>query len=268
MTVEYSEKHPSIVMIGAGNVATHLGKAFHEAGCHIKMIYSRTQESAKELAESIGCPYTTDITSTDSDADIYIVSLKDSVLETILPQLVKCNPNALFVHTAGSVSINIWKGLTARYGVLYPMQTFSKQRKVDFNNIHFFVEANSKEDTDLLIKIASLLSSHVFEASSEQRKYLHISAVFACNFTNHMYAICEHLLTSQGLPFSAMLPLIDETAEKVHHLSPVSAQTGPAQRDDHNIMNSHLDMLEEEPRISELYRLISEDIHKFATKGK
>ena len=96
-------------MIGAGNVATHLGKAFHEAGCHIKMIYSRTQESAKELAESIGCPYTTDITSTDSDADIYIVSLKDSVLETILPQLVKCNPNALFVHTAGSVSINIWK---------------------------------------------------------------------------------------------------------------------------------------------------------------
>ena len=252
-------------MIGAGNVATHLGKAFHEAGCHIKMIYSRTQESAKELAESIGCPYTTDITSTDSDADIYIVSLKDSVLETILPQLVKCNPNALFVHTAGSVSINIWKGLTARYGVLYPMQTFSKQRKVDFNNVHFFVEANSKEDTDLLIKIASLLSSHVFEASSEQRKYLHISAVFACNFSNHMYSICEHLLSSHGLPFSAMLPLIDETAEKVHHLSPVSAQTGPAQRDDRNIMDSHLEMLKDEPDIAELYKLISKSIHNYNT---
>ena len=266
--MEISSNHQSIVLIGAGNVATHLGNALHEAGCTIKMIYSRTQESAKELAESIGCPYTTDITSIDNDADIYIVSLKDSVLDSILPEIVKCNSKALYVHTAGSVSIDIWKGLTDRYGVLYPMKTFSKQRKVDFNNVHFFIEANSKQDTDLLIRTASLLSEHVFEASSEQRKYLHISAVFACNFTNHMYAICEHLLTSQGLPFSAMLPLIDETAEKVHHLSPVSAQTGPAQRDDHNIMNSHLDMLEEEPRISELYRLISEDIHKFATKGK
>ena len=187
--MEISSNHQSIVLIGAGNVATHLGNALHEAGCTIKMIYSRTQESAKELAESIGCPYTTDITSIDNDADIYIVSLKDSVLDSILPEIVKCNSKALYVHTAGSVSIDIWKGLTDRYGVLYPMQTFSKQRKVDFNNVHFFIEANSKQDTDLLIRTASLLSEHVFEASSEQRKYLHISAVFACNFTNHMYAI-------------------------------------------------------------------------------
>lgn len=254
---------PSIVLIGAGNVATHLGKAFHEAGCKIKMIYSRTKESAKMLAENIGCPYTTDISSVDNEADIYIVSLKDSVLDSILPELVKCNSKALFVHTAGSVSIDIWKGLTDRYGVLYPMQTFSKQRKINFENVHFFIEANNNEDTKLLIETASLISSHVFEASSEQRKYLHISAVFACNFTNHMYSICEHLLSSHGLPFSAMLPLIDETAEKVHHLSPVSAQTGPAQRDDHNIMESHLSMLKDEPETAELYRLISESIHKY-----
>lgn len=169
----------------------------------------------------------------------------------------------MFVHTAGSVSIDIWKGLTDRYGVLYPMQTFSKQRKINFENVHFFIEANNNEDTKLLIETASLISSHVFEASSEQRKYLHISAVFACNFTNHMYSICEHLLSSHGLPFSAMLPLIDETAEKVHHLSPVSAQTGPAQRDDHNIMESHLSMLKDEPETAELYRLISESIHKY-----
>lgn len=261
--MKHSEILPSIVLIGSGNVATHLGKALHEAGCLIKMIYSRTQESAKTLAESIGCPYTTDITSADNDADIYIVSLKDSVLETILPQLVKCNPNALYVHTAGSVSIDIWKGITARYGVLYPMQTFSKQRKIDFDNVHFFIEANNKKDTELLIKTASLLSSHVFEASSEQRKYLHISAVFACNFTNHIYAICEHILNSHGLPFSAMLPLIDETAEKVHHLSPVLAQTGPAQRNDRNIMESHLDMLKDEPKTAELYKLISESIQNY-----
>lgn len=265
---EHSAYNPSIVLIGAGNVATHLGRAFHEAGCRIKMVYSRTQESARMLAENIGCPYTTDITSVDNEADIYIVSLKDSVLEDILPKLVECNRKALFVHTAGSVSIDIWKGLTDRYGVLYPMQTFSKQRKVDFENVHFFIEANSKEDTEILTRTASLISSHVFEASSEQRKYLHISAVFACNFANHMYSICEHLLSSHGLPFSAMLPLIDETAEKVHHLTPVSAQTGPAQRNDHNIMDNHLSMLNDEPEIAELYRLISKSIRKFQGNNK
>lgn len=265
---EHTAYNPSIVLIGAGNVATHLGKAFHEAGCRIRMVYSRTKESARILAESIGCPYTTDITSIDNEADIYIVSLKDSVLDHILPELVKCNSKALFVHTAGSVSIDIWKGLTHRYGVLYPMQTFSKQRDINFNNVHFFIEANTEEDTELLIKTASLISRHIFKASSEQRKYLHISAVFACNFANHMYSICEHLLTSHGLPFSAMLPLIDETAEKVHHLSPVSAQTGPAQRDDHNIMNSHLSLLKDEPEIAELYLRISENIHNYQRNKK
>lgn len=265
---EHTANNPSIVLIGAGNVATHLGKAFHEAGCRIRMVYSRTKESARILAESIGCPYTTDITSIDNEADIYIVSLKDSVLDHILPELVKCNSKALFVHTAGSVSIDIWKGLTHRYGVLYPMQTFSKQRDINFDNVHFFIEANTEEDTELLIKTASLISRHIFKASSEQRKYLHISAVFACNFANHMYSICEHLLTSHGLPFSAMLPLIDETAEKVHHLSPVSAQTGPAQRDDHNIMNSHLSLLKDEPEIAELYLRISENIHNYQRNKK
>lgn len=265
---EHTAYNPSIVLIGAGNVATHLGKAFHEAGCRIRMVYSRTKESARILAESIGCPYTTNITSIDNEADIYIVSLKDSVLDHILPELVKCNSKALFVHTAGSVSIDIWKGLTHRYGVLYPMQTFSKQRDINFDNVHFFIEANTEEDTELLIKTASLISRHIFKASSEQRKYLHISAVFACNFANHMYSICEHLLTSHGLPFSAMLPLIDETAEKVHHLSPVSAQTGPAQRDDHNIMNNHLSLLKDEPEIAELYLRISENIHNYQRNKK
>lgn len=265
---EHTAYNPSIVLIGAGNVATHLGKAFHEAGCRIRMVYSRTKESARILAESIGCPYTTDITSIDNEADIYIVSLKDSVLDHILPELVKCNSKALFVHTAGSVSIDIWKGLTHRYGVLYPMQTFSKQRDINFDNVHFFIEANTEEDTELLIKTASLISRHIFKASSEQRKYLHISAVFACNFANHMYSICEHLLTSHGLPFSAMLPLIDETAEKVHHLSPVSAQTGPAQRNDHNIMNNHLSLLKDEPEIAELYLRISENIHNYQRNKK
>ena len=159
------------------------------------MIYSRTQESARALAEVIGCPYTTDITSIDNDADIYIVSLKDSVLDSILPELVKCNTKALYVHTAGSVSIDIWKGLTDRYGVMYPMQTFSKQRKVDFNNVHFFVEANSKEDTDLLITHPNK------ENISTYRQYSHVTLPTTCmQYANISYhhmdcrsAQCFHL---------------------------------------------------------------------------
>ena len=249
-----------IVIIGAGNVATHLSKALRESGHNILQIYSRTENSASTLAEKTGCSYTTNINEVSSDAYLYIVSLKDSVLSEVLPLLVRRNPDALFVHTAGSVSINIWKNLTGRYGVLYPMQTFSKEREIDFNSVYFFIEANSKEDYKLLHEIASCLSPHVYEATSEQRKYLHISAVFACNFTNYMYSICNSILTSNGLPFGAMLPLIDETARKVHYLSPEDAQTGPARRNDTNIMEGHLEMLKDQPSIAEIYRLISNSI--------
>lgn len=257
-------KDLSIVMIGAGNVATHLTKALHGSGCNIKQIYSHTIESAMTLADTINCNYTNDIKSVYPNADIYIVSIKDSVLGEVLPELVKCNKEALFVHTAGSVSVEIWNGLTSRYGVLYPMQTFSKKREIDFRNVHFFIESNSQEDTALLKELASQISDKIYEASSEQRKYLHISAVFACNFTNHMYAICEHILNENGLPFSAMLPLIDETSLKVHHLSPIEAQTGPAQRNDTNIMEQHLRMLDSKPELARLYKEISESIHKYS----
>lgn len=143
------------------------------------------------------------------------------------------------------------------------MQTFSKQRKIDFDNVHFFIEANSKKDTELLIKTASLLSSHVFEASSEQRKYLHISAVFACNFVNHMYDISARLLEEHNIPFDVMFPLVDETAAKVHEMKPKDAQTGPAVRGDVNVMKEHLLMLEKEPELKELYELISKNIRKW-----
>ncbi len=258
----------SIVMIGAGNVAFHLTLGLLKAGIRVKQVYSRTAESALPLAFSIGASYATEIEDVMDNADLYIVSLKDSVLEDILPKLVKRNPDALFVHTAGSVSIDIWKGLTGRYGVMYPMQTFSKQREVDFCKVHFFIEANNSDDTELLRKVASRLSPNVFEASSEQRKYLHISAVFACNFTNHMYAVCEHLLKEHGLPFSSMLPLIDETAMKAHQMSPVDAQTGPAQRNDINIMEQHIGMLESEPELADIYKAISNNIHKYDSNKK
>lgn len=146
------------------------------------------------------------------------------------------------------------------------MQTFSKTREVDFSTVSFFVEASCPEDVDLLIALASGFGSKVYQATSAQRKYLHIAAVFSCNFANHMYAVAAHLLAEHGLPFDAMLPLIDETARKVHQLPPVEAQTGPAVRNDKAVMDSHLAMLSAEPELAELYRLISQDIHSFDKK--
>ena len=253
-----TNKH--IVLIGAGNVATHLGIAFKNAGLEIAQIYSRTEASASSLGKLLDAPFVTCTENIIEKADIYIVSVKDDALSTLIPDIVKDREEALFVHTAGSVPMDIWKGYASRHGVLYPMQTFSKERKIDFNTVSFFVEANNISDLQALKSMASLLSPKVYETSTEQRSYLHAAAVFACNFTNHMYALSARLLQEHGLPFDAMLPLIDETARKVHELSPHQAQTGPAIRRDTKVMDKHLTMLANEPKIKELYQMISNSI--------
>lgn len=257
----------SIVCIGAGNVATHLSKALQQKGFQLQQVYSRTEESARTLADILGCEWTTQLTQVHAKADIYIVSVKDAVLETVISQLTHCNPNALYLHTAGSMPMEVWKGKQKNYGVAYPMQTFSRQREVRIEEIPFFIEANTAENLLQLRKIAEVLSPKVYEVTSVQRKYLHIAAVFACNFSNHMYAICEHLLTAHQLPFETMLTLIDETARKVHELPPVEAQTGPARRYDENVIHRHLNMLkEEEPQLAEIYRILSLHIHQYETE--
>lgn len=262
-------KNKSIVCIGAGNVATHLSKALQQQGFQLLQVYSRTEKSACILADALRCEWTNQLTQVNEQADIYIVSVKDAVLETVIDQLAHCNPEALYLHTAGSMPMEVWKGKRKNYGVAYPMQTFSKQREVCMKEVPFFIEANTAENLSLLREIIEKLSPKVYEASSTQRKYLHIAAVFACNFSNHMYAICEHLLTAHQLPFESMLPLIDETARKVHELPPLEAQTGPARRYDENVIQSHLDMLkEEEPQLAEIYRLLSQHIHQYETDNQ
>lgn len=252
----------NIIFIGAGNLAANLAKALHGKGYHISQVYSRTELSAKTLATMISADYTTVPEDIINSADLYIVSLKDSAFEELLPKITVGKQQALMVHTAGSIPIDIFKNAMPRYGVLYPMQTFSKQREVCFDSIPFFVEANNTTDLELLKELAQTLSNKVYEASSEQRRYLHLSAVFACNFTNHMYALCEVLLKKHNLPFEVMLPLIDETARKVHELSPEQAQTGPAIRYDENVINKHLDLLADNPEMQQLYELISKSIHE------
>ena len=254
------EANKRVVLIGAGNVATHLGLALQAKGHDVVQVYSRTDASASELASRLGCGCVTSLDWVCTDAEIYIVALKDAVLRELIPAIVKGREGALFVHTAGSIPMDVWKGHAGHYGVLYPMQTFSKASPVDLETVSFFVEANGGEELQILKNMASAFTHKVYEATSDQRSCLHIAAVFICNFTNHMYALGAYLLEKNGLPFEAMLPLIEETARKVHELSPKDAQTGPAIRGDENVMRRHLDMLSDETALQELYKKISKSI--------
>jgi predicted short-subunit dehydrogenase-like oxidoreductase (DUF2520 family) len=251
----------SIVQIGAGNVGVHLAKALHGQGFRIRQVYSRTEVAARELAAAVEAEYTVSLDEIVADAGLYIVSLTDAALVELIPSLAARKENGLMVHTAGSIPMDVWQGAARRYGVLYPMQTFSKRRAVDFREVPFFIEANSGEDARLLTAVAQRLSGKVFEATSAQRQCLHLAGVFAGNFTNHLYALAAGLLKKQELPFDLLLPLIDETARKVHSLAPLEAQTGPAARGDSGVMSKQLELLAEDPALQHIYELMSESIY-------
>lgn len=248
----------NIVFIGAGNVATHLSASLREEGCLISQIYSRTETSARKLAEQCACAWTTDIKKLHANADVYLFATKDDVLQELIAQ-VPAN-NGFRIHTSGSMPMDVFRGYARHYGVLYPLQTFSKTRPLDFSEIPCFIEAESLESERFLQTFASKISRNVRVLSSEKRAYLHLAAVFACNFTNHMYVLAKRLLDKQDIDWSVLQPLIDETAAKLHTLSPHEAQTGPAVRYDRNIIERQVAMLEE-PAARELYELISKNIH-------
>jgi predicted short-subunit dehydrogenase-like oxidoreductase (DUF2520 family) len=167
----------------------------------------------------------------------------------------------LYVHTAGSLPLAVFSDYSERRGVLYPLQTFDKNREISFRNLPFFVEANAPEDESLLEEIALKLSGNGMRLSSEKRKYLHLAAVFACNFTNHLYALAAQILEEQGLGRHLLLPLIRETVSKIETMHPHEAQTGPAVRYDKNVIDKHFEMLKAQPQLQELYQCLSEDIH-------
>ncbi|MCM1313575.1 MAG: F420-dependent NADP oxidoreductase [Bacteroides sp.] len=253
-----------IVLVGAGNLATNLGRALRDAGHTIKQVYSRTEESAAVLAGLLRCGYTTVADDVGQEADVYIFSVKDSVLKELADKLRPGREEALFVHTAGSMDMGVLGG--CRRGVLYPMQTFSKQKPVDFRHIPCFVEASDETDSTTLKALAESVSERVYELSGEDRKYLHLAAVFCCNFANHCYAIGADILKRHGIPFDVMLPLIQETADKLRSLSPREAQTGPAVRYDTNVMDRQKALLADLPDFRDVYDLMSEGIHKNVNK--
>ena len=243
-------------------MATCLGPRLKEAGHEITAVYSRTVESARALADRLGATYTTDNKAVPA-SDAAIVMLKDDALKELAPAIAGSLKGALLLHTAGSVPMDIWREAGAtQYGVLYPMQTFSKESRIDWSQVPLFIEGSSDRTLDSIRQLALSISPDVTPLSSDGRKKLHLAAVFTCNFSNHMYAIAERLLATEGVPFSVMLPLVRETARKVESIKPVDAQTGPAVRGDRKVIGEHLELLKDYPELADLYRLISIDINK------
>lgn len=255
-----------IALIGAGNLATVLGHALYNAKHDIVQVCSRTMAAAKQLAERLNAVPTDDLETITNDADLYIIALKDSVLDEVIGKICPNRSEKLFVHTAGSMPIDVFRGRTERYGVLYPMQTFSKTRIVDFRNIPVFVEANSISTMQTIIGVAQSVSDNVQELSSADRRHLHLAAVWACNYVNHCYDLAAEVLQKVGLPFDVMLPLTDETARKVHELSPREAQTGPAIRYDENIIEAQMQLMNDNPKAQKIYELMAKSIHEKSKK--
>lgn len=251
-----------VVILGAGRVATHLAPALVGVGYSLMQVWSRTEASARQVAEPLGVVYTTDLDAVIDDADIYVVCVADKALSEVAERVSRrANKMALFLHTAGSIGIEVWQQCGVKhYGILYPLQTFSKERAVDMREVSLFVEASSEEALAKTEALAHTLSNKVFRADSKRRAQLHIAAVFACNFANAMYDAAYRLLAEEGIPFEVLLPLIDETAAKVHTLAPQEAQTGPAVRGDKVVMQRHLEELAGDEWLYEIYSLISEYI--------
>lgn len=247
----------SVAIIGSGNVATHIAKAIFKVGVEIRYIYSPTRANCETLANMVNAIAIDDICNIGNDVDLIIISVKDNVIREVIEKL-KDN-NSIIVHTSGGVNIDVFDGIFTKCGVLYPLQTFTREREIDFSRVPLFIEANNNYVLAEIEEFAKYLSNSVIEANSQRRKVMHIAAVFACNFVNHCYDISSQILEKEGLPFSILLPLIEETTKKISEITPHDAQTGPARRGDNAVINSHLKEIDSS-QMKEIYRLLSKSI--------
>lgn len=245
-----------VVILGTGNVATHLIKAFENAtNMEVVQVFNRNSSGFDELPFKGNT--TTEINSL-MNADCYIIAVPDDAVQTLSASIPF--ENRLVVHTSGSVSVSELDSKNRR-GVFYPLQTFSKEREVDFSEIPVCIEAESAADLKVLNELALLVTNSVFEVNSEKRKQLHLAAVFVCNFVNHLYHIGFDLSENNGISFAILKPLIKETASKIEHASPEAMQTGPAKRNDVKTIEKHLHLLDQ-PLQKEIYKLLSQSIQE------
>ncbi len=243
-----------VIIIGAGNVAFHLTEALlNLPEVEVKQVYNRNIEKIRYLENK------TSITNNIAqimDADLFIIAISDDQIEAFSRHLE--TKNGLVVHTSGSVPMAVLKAKNK--GVFYPLQSFSKAKKVSFKNIPFCLEASTEAHYNLLFSIASKLSERCYPINSSQRKSLHVAAVFVNNFTNHMYTIGNTICENNAVPFEILHPLIHETTAKIMTIAPKDAQTGPARRNDEKTMQAHLDLLANNQKT--VYKTISHSIIK------
>ncbi len=251
----------SASIVGAGNLAWHLAPALDNAGIVIREVYARKKSDARALTDRLyQARVKTDLDFTESASDLIILAVSDESIEEVAME-IEISETACIVHTSASQSAGILANAgTDRFGVLYPLQTFSKTRRVDFRNIPILIESMDSSTLKLLQNVASSLSRQVVELDGRTRRAAHLSAVFACNFTNHMFKVSRDIAEYHQIDFRVFYPLIRETVEKMMDIGPEDAQTGPARRRDYATLDKHLDMLKDNEELSEIYRLISQHI--------
>ena len=260
-----------ISFIGAGNLAWHLAPALENAGHHINEVYSRQLTHARQLVSNLYDAHTqSSLNLADSTSRLFVLAVPDDAIDAVCQRLV-LPENVLLVHTSGNVALSslnnylrVYSDVSVRTGVLYALQTFTKDQPfMSFETIPVCVEATDQPTEELLVDLAQQLSDTVYVLPSPERQRLHLSAVFAANFTNHLLSISHDLATDLGLSFETLHPLITETVRKaLTASSPADVQTGPARRGDLGTIEDHLGLLMTQPRLSEIYQVLTSSIQR------
>ena len=248
-----------LVFIGSGNLATHLSCALKQSGHTVLQVCSKTLSHAQLLADTLECSATDNLSLVSRDADAYIISIKDDAIPAVISNLAKGREEAVFMHTAGSVELDVLSQSVKHAAVLYPMQSFTRGRTLDFKEIPFFIEATDTKSKECATQLAKSVSDNIYELNSTSRKKMHLAAVFASNFSNHCYRLAERIALSEGLDFQLFAPLILETACKATTMSPHDAQTGPMVRNDVGVMQMQLSLLDDE-LMKEVYKTMAKSI--------
>jgi predicted short-subunit dehydrogenase-like oxidoreductase (DUF2520 family) len=249
-----------LTFIGAGNVAWHLAQALEDAGHSIREVYSRDIRRARELAHHLyDAQAVHSLDFSGSQAETFVIAVPDDAVFDVLEDTI-FPAGSIVCHTSGTLPLATLKRITNR-GVFYPLQTFSKSRPVEVSKVPVCLEASNTQTEEILVALAQSISKTVYLVSSEERKVLHVGAVFACNFTNHLLAISKQIVETEGLEFDLLKPLIEETLNKaLAATDPAAVQTGPAIRGDEHTIQQHLRFLKEDPLRQKLYKLLTESI--------
>lgn len=250
-----------IVIIGSGNVAAVLGRKFKAAGHHILQIASRNASAASALAYEWDVISTNYLSAINRNADIYIIAVSDDAIDDVARELKL--PGKVVAHTAASAPKEVLKNVSAHHGVFYPLQSLRKDMK-ELPDMPVFFDGSDEKTKKSLESLAHSLSKvQVAEAGDDARLKLHVAAVVANNFTNHLYALAQDYCHKEGLDFKQLLPLIEETASRIETISPKEAQTGPAIRNDSETIHKHLELLKNHPQLKNIYVLLTESIQQF-----